>query len=468
MNWDCEQLLAEKFETIERSIYDIACEFARELTVGILEQLDECLMKNRDKKRYVSKQTRGTTIKTVYGEVEYSRRSYYDRQEGCYVYLLDEQLQMEKIGTISANLAKIIAEATVDMPFRKAAETISQTTGQVISGHGAWNVVQNIGEIVNQDEKEKLQNMENETPQGNIDSDVIFMEADGVYLKIQENKKKAKSQELKLATIYDGWSEDGTKLHNRKVIAGMEPAKIFNKKTEALIQSVFNIDAEPIRVLNGDGAAWISNTENPERTFQLDRFHIMQSIRKSIPEKKICERLIRRFNNKEYKDMLADIEMYINSIDDNTKSANIKKAKELYLYLSNNYDGLPSWQEQVETPEAPAGITYKNMGVQENHNCSLVTMRMKHRKMRWSVSGANNMAKLIYTRANGELDEIISRMDGNILLPENLSVCDILPASKIQSVVGKANKWVDTLQVKLPVLSAPVAPYTEVIREISY
>lgn len=469
MNWSIENLLTEKFENIEKGIYDIACQFARELTAGILEQLDKYLMKDRDKSRYANKQMRATTIKTVYGEVEYSRRHYYDRKEGRYVFLLDEQLQMDKIGTISSNLAKIIAETTMDMPFRKAADTISQTTGQAISSHGAWNVIQHIGEIIEHDEKEKLQNMENETPQGEIDSQIIFMEADGVYLNIQKNKKKAKSQELKLATIYDGWSEDGKSLHNRRVIAGMEPAKEFNKKTEALIQSVFNIEEVTVRILNGDGAAWISNTENPERIFQLDRFHIMQSIRRAIPEKKICKRIIEKFKSNEYKEMLQDIETYINSIDDNNNTNKVKKAKELYQYLSNNFDGLPAWQEQLEEqPVAPDGIVYKNMGVQENHNCSLVTMRMKHRRMRWSVAGANNMAKLICTRANGELDEIISKVDGNILLPEKLCVNDIMTPSKLQSVVGKANKWVETLQAKLPALSSAVTPFTETIRKISF
>ncbi|MDD6328528.1 MAG: UPF0236 family protein, partial [Lachnospiraceae bacterium] len=182
-----------------------------------------------------------------------------------------------------------------------------------------------------------------------------------------------------------------------------------------------------------------------------------------------CKRIIEKFKSNEYKEMLQDIETYINSIDDNNNTNKVKKAKELYQYLSNNFDGLPAWQEQLEEqPLAPDGIVYKNMGVQENHNCSLVTMRMKHRRMRWSVAGANNMAKLICTRANGELDEIISKVDGNILLPEKLCVNDIMTPSKLQSVVGKANKWVETLQAKLPALSSAVTPFTETIRKISF
>ena len=75
---------------------------------------------------------------------EYGNPKYFVKTEffnighhmHIYVYLLDEKLQMEKIGTVSANLAQVIAEAAVEMPYRKAAELISQTTGQTISSHG--------------------------------------------------------------------------------------------------------------------------------------------------------------------------------------------------------------------------------------------------------------------------------------------------------------------------------------------
>lgn len=148
-------------------------------------------------------------------------------------------MKMEKIGAVSSNLAKIISEAAAEMPYRKTAELISGTTGQTISSHGAWNVVQQIGKEIGKEEEIILNEMEEETTRGETESPIIFLEADGVYLNIQKNKKKAKSQEMKLATVYSGWSENGKKLVNKKVLAGMTSANKFNTKTEALIQSVF-------------------------------------------------------------------------------------------------------------------------------------------------------------------------------------------------------------------------------------
>lgn len=472
MNYHMDELLTTKFEDMERKIYSAVCEAARQMTRELLEELDSHLMQTRDKKRYANKQIRKATVKTIYGEVEYNRHMYLDRETKRYVYLLEDQMKMEKIGAVSSNLAKIISEAAAEMPYRKTAELISQTTGQIISSHGAWNVVQQIGKEISKEEEIILSEMEEETTRGETETPIIFMEADGVYLNIQKNRKKANSQEMKLATVYSGWSEDGKKLVNKKVLAGMTGANKFNTKTEALIQSVFHIDADQIRVLNGDGAAWISNTYNPERIFQLDRFHIVNKIHGGIKHKKIASRILDKIMSGNYESGLQDIETYINSIDDDQHKTDLKNAKDLYRYLSNNIDGLPRWQDQLRKMgidlQAPEGQIYKNMGVQENQNCSLITNRMKGRKMRWSVGGADNLAKIIYTCENGDLAKIIEKYDGEIMIPNDyMDQIKVLSADQVKQVVGKGSKWVDTIQVGLPALGSPVGNYTDALRALS-
>lgn len=465
---EVKELLEISFEELEKKIFSFICDMGKEITIYLLQQLDEHLMKNRDRKRYISKQTRMVTIKTVYGEVEYARRMYYDLEEQRYVYLLDDNMQMERIGSISSNLAKRIAEASIDMSYRKAASTISKTTGQSISSHGAWNVVQQIGDVIQAEEKELLRDMKKDETSGTEEAKVIFMEADGVHLHIQKDKKKAPSKELKLSTIYDGWVCDGKRLHNKKVFAGMEKADIFNQKTEALIQSVYDTSVTELRVVNGDGASWIKNTYEPDRIFQLDRFHIKQEITRCISNKHIQRMIFERLHDNKIDEMLEVIETYINSIDDGTNESDVKKAKTLFNYLFNNYDGLLPWQLQAGiVPEAPEGITYKNMGVQENQNCSLVCMRMKGRKMRWSINGANNLAKLIYMKENGDLDRIIEKADGKILIPDeiDLSMDKVLSADKIKEKVGKGNKWMELIQATMPMIKYN-GPYADLLRSL--
>ena len=93
----------ETFKELEQEIYLIACKSAVEITKGILEQRDQEIFEERDKKKYVSAGFKKTSIKTVYGTVEYSRRGYRTVLEDgriARIYLLDQELGIEKIGMI--------------------------------------------------------------------------------------------------------------------------------------------------------------------------------------------------------------------------------------------------------------------------------------------------------------------------------------------------------------------------------
>ena len=114
----------------------------------MLESYDAELAEGRNKNQYRDKGKRNTTIKTVYGEVTYSRKVYQTKfpdGKNAHVYLLDEAMRMDKIGMISTNLAEKIAMTVTEEPYRVAAETISSTCGQSISHGGAWNLVQKLG-----------------------------------------------------------------------------------------------------------------------------------------------------------------------------------------------------------------------------------------------------------------------------------------------------------------------------------
>ena len=61
--------------------------------------------------------------------------------------------------------------------------------------------------------------------------------------------------------------------------------------------------------------------------------------------------------------------------------------------------------------------------------------------MRWSVAGADNLAKIIYTRENGDLNRIIEKYDGEIMIPNNyMDQVKVLSADQVKQVVGKGNK----------------------------
>ena len=271
------------FKELEQKIFDYVCELGREITKIMLESYDRELAEGRDKKNYRCKGKRKTTIKTVYGEVEYSRCVYRTKTEDgqtAHVFLLDQAMGMDKIGLISTNLAEKIALTVTESPYRTTADIISRTCGQTISAQGVWNMMQRLGERIEEEERYAVEQMEAKQAEGKRELPVLFEEMDGVWLSMQdEHHKKMKKQEMKVFTMYEGWDEGKEKegrssLVGKVMLAGMEDSNTFHAKREACIHKKYDADEIGQRILNGDGGSWIREPYDPDAIFQLDRYHI--------------------------------------------------------------------------------------------------------------------------------------------------------------------------------------------------
>ena len=454
------------FKELEQKVFKYVCELGCEITKIILESYDDELAASRDTKQYRDKGGRKTSIKTVYGEVEYWRRVYrttLENGEQGYVYLLDQAMQMDKIGLISTNLAEKIAMTVTESPYRVTADAISSTCGQSISVGGVWNVMQRLGERISEEEEHAVKQMNAGQSEGQREIPVLFEEMDGVWLSMQdEHHKKMKKQEMKVFTMYEGWDaekerENRSTLVAKTMLAGMEKSSEFHEKREACIRKKYNADEIGQRILNGDGGGWIKEPYDPETIFQLDRYHIYQEILRKISDKKAQKEIRELFDEEKIDEMLGYIQTYATSVESpDKKDKSSKKAKELYEYLNNNKDGLLPYNKRgIAIPEPKEGIVYKGMGVQENQNCTAITLRMKHRRMRWSIKGANNLAKALYSKENRELIETIDRYtDGLIFTLQMREIVETLSAAKTPKKDGKGNAYVDVISAHMPILEA--------------
>ncbi len=462
-------IVAEKyisFKEFEQKIFKYVCELGCELTKTILESYDDELAASRDTLQYRDKGKRKTSIKTVYGEVEYSRRIYrttLENGEKAYIYLLDREMQMEKIGLISTNLAEKIAMTVTESPYRITADAISSTCGQTISAGGVWNMMQRLGEKISEEEEHAVKQMKTGQSEGEREIPVLFEEMDGVWLHMQdEHHKKMKKQEMKVFTMYEGWDAEKEKqnrssLVGKTMLAGMERSEEFHEKREACIQKKYRVDEIGQRILNGDGGGWIKEPYDPETIFQLDRYHIYQEILRKISDKEAQEEIRRLLEEEKPDEMLEYIEVYATSVESpEEKDTKSKKARELHKYLSNNKAGLLPYDKQgKKIPEPQAGVIYKGMGVQENQNCTVITLRMKNRRMRWSVNGANNLAKSLYRKENRELIETIDRCtDGLVFTLQMQEIVETLSAAKTPRKDGKGNPYADLLRAHMPIAEA--------------
>ena len=341
-----ENLLS--FKVLEQKIFDYVCELGRQITQQILEAYDTELAESRDKKHYRGKGKRKTCIKTVYGEVEYKRTVYRtktEQGENAYVYLLDEAMQMDKIGLISTNLAEKIAMTVTESPYRVTAETISNTCGQSISSGGVWNMMQRLGERLDEEEQYAVKEMHADRTQGEKIIPVLFEEMDGIWLHMQDSShKRMKKQEMKVFTMYEGWDKDQQRrstLVGKTMLAGMESSRLFHEKREALIEKKYDVDEIQQRILNGDGGSWIKETYDPDAIFQLDRYHVYQEILRKINDRSAQREARNLFEEGKTEELLEFLLVYADSVETTDEKDNrSRNARELYRYLNNNKAGL--------------------------------------------------------------------------------------------------------------------------------
>lgn len=334
----------------------------------------------------------------MYGDVTYHRHVYETKtEEGqkAYIYLLDQSINIDKIGLISTNLVEKVVSCVTENSYRVTADT------------------------------------------------------------------KQLVQEMKVSTIYEGVDESNAArkvLSGKKTLAGMEKSAEFHEKREVQIRSIYDADEIEYRILNGDGRSWIKDPYEPDTIVQLDRFHIYQEIRKKINRDKEAQKDVEAlFEAEMIEEMFEYLEMYINSVDtDDGNDKRAKNARELYQYLKNNREGLVPYQNRgIDLPELKKGLKYGTMGVQENQNCTVITMRMKGKRKRWSEKGANHMAKLLYRKENGELTETVNRYNEALIFKENMEeIIEILNAAKTPVKEGKGSRYADVINMHVPMREA--------------
>lgn len=434
------------FKELEKKIYSWICQIGRDFTKEFLERYDRMLMEERDKSRYRHKGSRQTTIKTVYGEVTYSRAVYGVTEEDGYrhyVYLLDETLELENIGLISTNMAELLVKGITELSYRECASKISEMTGQTISAMGVWNVIQALGEKVCEEEKVLVEEHKKGQIRGEKEVPVLFEEADGVYIKLQgKDRKEAKRDkaEIKIGIAYDGWKKTGKdryELSNKVVVAGFARAKEFQEYREAAIAEKFNLDEVSQRILNADGASWIKQVKDKSTCFQLDPFHRNKAVKEKIHNRKAVRDIMELLETEKIEELFEYLEIYKNSLGDD---AEIDDAEELIRYYENNREGLRPYQSQgLELPEHPEGLEYRNMGTMENHVWSVIARRMKHNHTSWSRSGGNHLAKILAKKCSGKLYEVTEKLKRPVFEEEKVEELygEILMSAKAPKKDGK-------------------------------
>jgi hypothetical protein len=432
--------IREKFKRMEEEIYKEVCRVGCEVYKEMLERIDEQLNNARDKEEYRNKGKRKTTIKTIMGEVEYYR-SIYQTKEKKYIFLLDELIGFDGCGLISGLLSEKIAEMICKTSYRGTSEAIGTMTGQSISATGVWNVVQAMGERIDDIEIANANAAKNNEGKGDVEVKVLLEEQDGVYLKLQgaDRKLHGESAEMKVAIAYAGWKNTGKnryELSTKVAAANFETIEKFCRRKEGVIAATFNVDEIELRILNGDGAEWIKRSITDDSVkYQLDVFHRNKAIREYVSDAEMREQIFEFLYSKEIDKLLEYIEALTNSVEDEKQKENLGK---LLRYFTNNKTALVSYKDRgIELPEAPEGLEYHNLGTMESNIFTIIGNRMKGRRACWSINGGNNLARLLTLKASRKLNETISNLTSAILGEKySYEIQTPLTAAKSPSTIG--------------------------------
>ena len=410
------------FNSLEREIFRKCCEAGCEALKEQLKKWDSRLRETRDRAIYRHKGLRKAVIKTVMGEVEYSR-ALYVRENGDgtkrSIYLLDEAMGKAGSGFMSGLLSGQIAEAACAGSYRRAAQSVSEMTGQTISHQAAWNVIQALGWRVDAHEKAAAALAARNKGTGAQEAEVLFEEQDGIWLHLQGQSRKqyGSSHEMKVAIAYDGARKINKKryeLTGKVACANFESVSKFVRRKEGKIAETYCTDDIKTRILNGDGAQWIKQSIIDEAVvFQLDVFHRNKAIRQYVRNPEMQKKIFKLLYTKQIDYMLDFIEALSNSVEDEAEAEGLHA---LHAYFTNNKDGLVGYhRRRLKLPEPPEGKVYRRLGAMESNVFTIIGNRMKGGRACWSIDGGNNLARLLTLKHTKKLHETMDSLTDWVL-----------------------------------------------------
>ena len=424
------------FKSLEEKTFKEMMKLGREIIQEELREIDNLILKYRDKDTFEPKDIQPTTIKTKLGEIPIARRRYkvvINNEIKC-VYLLDKFLEISEFGMYSEGIVEMVTREITKKSYRETAKTISEDTENGISHTAVRNIVLKLGEKIKKLEEEKIKLYEEGKIEGEKEMQYIFCEHDGIYIKKQKSKKqnskkefkenhfkkkkskkKKKGIELKIAVIHEGKEARYTndyKLKNKIVVGTASKAKDLKKIEDATIGTKYKEHTIKNVIINGDGADWTGSiVEGAKEIFQLDMAHIQKKIYMAVRDEEYLNKMQKVVYTEQAKDIFSLIYNYKEELETENKIGELEKVKELEEYLRNNEKGLQRYQYKLGYKEEELeGIKEElpSLGSEESHMYCICRDRMKKNRTSWSIVGAEALLKVIMNKMNGTITEIIT------------------------------------------------------------
>jgi len=359
--------------TIDRSVRQQALDTMRH----VLEQADMAFRKSADRtQRYYVTNTRPRSIITIYGELEYKRTEYKDRNTKKPFIYVDEKLGLPRRCRYDPCVCSMIYELYSD-------HNSMIKVGKIVGGQiHPFNVSENpaLHAIPRQTVQKILLRFrqiipavsrQKETP------DKLFIMADEKYIPLQGEKKSNEDSAadtlidgevssfkghnkamIKIAVAFDGREQlvkKNGELQNRLVLLNKhiftypDDTKHFWKNVYTDLARLYDLDKIKNIYVMGDGAAWIKagtqelQSQYGSAKYAADRFHCEKAIHKLSKDKDI-RKLLSQYANK---GMKKDFMKLAEAVKEDS-SLSSDSFDQTVNYVVNQISGLKVMNQEVK------------------------------------------------------------------------------------------------------------------------
>ena len=357
-----------------RKVFD---EAGRKNIVGILETVDKILFENQRRKlEYETKDLRKRTIITEYGNIEYTRRYYRNKQTKEYVYLADEKLGIEKNERITKDVESKIIEFAHDMSYSKAGKKV--VNEEIISPTTVMK-------------KLRKEELKVEVSEEKKQIKRLYIEADEDHVSERGNKIGMP----KLVYIHEG----NQRIGKRNILKNIHYIGCLGKRSEELwievaeyIDKKYDVDKIERVYIGGDGAKWIKEGLNwiKNSKFVLDRFHLLKYVNQATVE--YPEYRSKIWYNLNIYDPVSIENIFKEILEKTIDEKRREKVYISYKYIMNQWEGIEIYETEGENLKGCSA---------EGHISHVYADRMSSRPRTWSDDGIDKMSRLRTFKSNG-------------------------------------------------------------------
>ena len=425
------------FGSLEEGVRGLVQEAGQKVFVWALEELDEKLLKQRDKANLDVVRFCERTWVSTFGSLTVRRRLYRDRRTEEYRFLLDEALGWEPDKRLTERMEAMALELGTETPFRRAARILGYLVPGV-SAMAVWGVVTDAGEkaVIEAEQGRERVFERGEVPQGSRQVEKLRIEGDGVVVAMQRADKR--HDEIKLVVGYEGKVEGARRsLKNRRTVAGLVGGQEIWEDAGVEFGRTWDLGRVKEVHVGGDGAPWIrEGAELFKGEYHLDPFHLRKRLTEALSFDSVTYEAVSSAIGA--LDQTAAMES-LNLAAKRARGTARRRVLALGDYLLANWDGLKALPEE------------DRLGAIEGQVRHTIARRMKRIGARWTPEGADRMARLLAAKSNDELLRHLGRKASPA--PESMT----LPTVDIGRMSAQAEDVEAWLRAKVPALTGPFA-----------